>query len=60
MIDLSSASPATLNDFEYTTPPKDITAISVVPPPISTTIDPVASEIGNPAPIAAAMGSSIS
>ena len=41
-------------------PPKDITAISVVPPPISTTIEPVASEIGRPAPIAAAIGSSIS
>ena len=32
-----------------------MTAISVVPPPISTTIDPVASEIGKPAPIAAAL-----
>ena len=40
-------------------PPNDITAISVVPPPISTTIEPVASEIGRPAPIAAAIGSSI-
>ena len=30
-----------------------------MPPPISTTIDPVASEIGSPAPIAAAIGSSI-
>ena len=59
MIDPSKASPATLKDFEYTTPPKDITAISVVPPPISTTIDHVASDIGKPAPIAAAIGSSI-
>ena len=56
---LSIASPATLNDSEYTTPPKDKTAISVVPPPISTTIDPVASDIGSPAPTAAAIGSSI-
>jgi hypothetical protein len=31
----------------------------VVPPPISTTIDPDGSEIGKPAPIAAATGSSI-
>ena len=36
-----------------------MTAISVVPPPISTTIEPVASEIGSPAPMAAAIGSSI-
>ena len=34
-------------------------AISVVPPPISTTIDPDASSTGRPAPIAAAIGSSI-
>ena len=45
--------------MEYTTPPNDIIAISVVPPPMSTTIDPVASDIGRPAPIAAAIGSSI-
>src|SRR5699024_11229845 len=32
---------------------------SLVPPPISTTIEPTASETGSPAPIAAAMGSSI-
>ncbi len=40
-------------------PPNDITAISVVPPPISTTRCPNASSIGSPAPIAAATGSSI-
>ena len=56
----SIASPAIRNDLEKTTPPKDITAISVVPPPTSTIIEPVASEIGRPAPIAAAIGSSIS
>ena len=33
-------------------------AISVVPPPMSTTIVPTASCTGNPAPIAAAIGSS--
>ena len=38
---------------------KVMLAISLVPPPISTIIDPVASEIGKPAPIAAAIGSSI-
>ncbi len=36
-----------------------ITATSVVPPPMSTTIEPRASVTGMPAPIAAAMGSSI-
>ena len=40
-------------------PPKEITATSVVPPPISTTIEPLASETFKPAPIAAAIGSSI-
>ena len=42
-----------------TTPPKDKTATSVVPPPMSTIIDPVGSATGKPAPIAAATGSSI-
>ena len=37
----------------------DKTATSVVPPPISTTIEPVGSVIGIPAPIAAAIGSAI-
>jgi hypothetical protein len=36
-----------------------ITATSVVPPPMSTTIEPRASVTGMPAPIAAAIGSSI-
>ena len=40
-------------------PESDNTATSVVPPPMSTTIEPVGSWIGRPAPIAAAMGSSI-
>ena len=44
---------------EYTMPFKEITATSVVPPPISMTMEPVAVETGNFAPIAAAIGSSI-
>src|SRR6267378_3968728 len=40
-------------------PPRESTATSVVPPPISTTIDPVGSVTGRPAPIAAAIGSSM-
>ena len=40
-------------------PPSEITPTSVVPPPISTTIEPEASATGSPAPSAAAIGSSI-
>src|SRR3954471_2543825 len=40
-------------------PPSEITPTSVVPPPMSTTMEPVASAMGRSAPIAAAMGSSI-
>ena len=40
-------------------PPSERTATSVVPPPMSTTIEPVGSVTGRPAPIAAAIGSSI-
>jgi len=39
--------------------PSEITATSEVPPPISTTMLPVGSSTGSPAPIAAAIGSSI-
>ena len=41
-------------------PPSDNTATSVVPPPMSTTREPVGSVTGRPAPMAAAIGSSIS
>ena len=40
-------------------PPREIMAISVVPPPISTIILPLGSVMLSPAPMAAAMGSSI-
>ncbi|CAB5157188.1 unannotated protein [freshwater metagenome] len=59
IIDWSSSSPPTRIDSDVTIPPSEITATSVVPPPISTTIFPVGSWIGSPAPIAAAIGSSI-
>ena len=55
----SNLSPATFNDVLSTEPPNEITAISVVPPPISTTILPHGLAISIPAPIAAAIGSSI-
>ena len=41
-------------------PPSEMTATSLVPPPMSTIMLPVGSATGRPAPIAAAMGSSIS
>ena len=40
-------------------PPRLMTATSVVPPPMSTTIVATVSSTGSPAPIAAAMGSSM-
>ena len=59
MMAVSILSPPTLTDRAYTISARDKTATSVVPPPISTTIDPVGSVIGIPAPIAAAIGSAI-
>ena len=55
----SNLSPATFIELLTTDPPNDITAISVVPPPISTTMFPHGFAISIPAPIAAAIGSSI-
>jgi hypothetical protein len=55
----SILSPPTRIDCEYTIPESEMTATSVVPPPMSTTMLPVGSVTGSPAPIAAAMGSSI-
>ena len=46
-------------DCDTTMPPSEITATSLVPPPMSTTMLPVGSPTGSPAPIAAAIGSSI-
>ena len=50
--------PAVRTEQLVTTPFIDSTAISDVPPPISTTIEPDASSTGSPAPMAAATGSS--
>ena len=55
----SILSPPTRTDLLKTIPAREMTATSVVPPPISTTILLVGSVIGRPAPMAAAMGSSI-
>lgn len=59
VIAASIRSPATRSDCEVTMPPSEMTATSEVPPPMSTTIEPRGSETGSPAPIAAAIGSSI-
>src|SRR3954462_3546352 len=59
MIASSSSSPPTRMDWETTIPPSEITATSEVPPPMSTTMLPVGSPTGRPAPIAAAIGSSM-
>ena len=50
-------SPATFTDLSQTIPDNAITAISVVPPPISTIILPFGCIISTPIPIAAAIGS---
>src|SRR5919112_1260001 len=59
MIASSNLSPPTRTEPEYTMPPSEITPTSVVPPPMSTTIEPAASATGRSAPMAAAIGSSI-
>src|SRR3954452_2044034 len=45
---------------DTTMPPRERTATSVVPPPMSTISEPEGSDTGRPAPIAAAIGSSMS
>ena len=42
-----------------TTPPSEMTAISAVPPPTSTTMFPTGSWMASPAPMAAAIGCSM-
>ncbi len=59
MMASSSSSPPMRMLVEVTMPPREMTATSVVPPPMSTTMLPVGSWIGRPAPIAAAIGSSM-
>ena len=60
LIFISISSPAILSESLSTIPPNDITAISVVPPPISIIILPIGWSTLSPAPIAAAIGSSTS
>ena len=53
------SSPATRMELFETIPPRDITAISVEPPPMSTIILPSGASTSRPIPIAAAIGSNI-
>ena len=53
----SSSSPAVRIEASQTMPESAITAMSVVPPPMSTIMLPVGLSTGSPAPIAAAIGS---
>jgi hypothetical protein len=55
----SISSPPVRMLCDTTMPPSEMTATSVVPPPMSTIMFPVGSATGSPAPIAAAIGSSI-
>ena len=58
MIAWSKLSPAILMEVETTDPAMEMTATSVVPPPMSTTRLPNGLVTSIPAPIAAAIGSS--
>src|SRR2546430_2667763 len=57
MIASSISSPPTRMLWETTMPPSEMTATSVVPPPMSTIMFPVGSLIGRAAPVAAAPAS---
>ena len=59
MIESLMASPATLIDFLLTMPFKESTAMSVVPPPMSTIMLPFGFSMSMLAPMAAATGSSM-
>ncbi len=53
----SISSPPTRIEVSATSPDSAMTAISVVPPPMSMTMFPVGVSTGRPTPIAAAIGS---
>ena len=58
-IDSSNLLPPTRSDVDTTMPPRAMTAISLVPPPMSMTMLPEGPLMGTFAPIAAASGSSM-
>ncbi len=55
----SILSPAVRSLMQTTMPPNEMTATSLVPPPMSMIIEPAGSVTGRPAPMAAAIGSSM-
>ena len=59
MMASSNWSPAILMEVDSTMPPREMTAISVVPPPMSTIMWPSGLVMSMPAPMAAARGSSM-
>ena len=59
MIASSNLSPAILIEVDSTMPPSEMTAMSVVPPPMSATRLPFGLLMSRPAPMAAATGSSM-
>ncbi|MBP1653789.1 MAG: hypothetical protein H6Q28_345 [Bacteroidetes bacterium] len=59
MMALFISSPATRIDSSFTMPESAMTAISVVPPPMSTIMLPTGASTSRPTPIAAAMGSAM-
>ena len=59
MMASSNLSPPVLMEADSTTPDREMTAISAVPPPMSTTMWPSGLAMSIPAPMAAATGSSI-
>ena len=58
-MDSLSWSPAILMEADSTTPLREMTAMSAVPPPMSTTMWPSGLVMSMPAPMAAATGSSM-
>ena len=57
VIAASILSPATLKEWDVTMPPREMTATSEVPPPMSIIIWPEQELMGIPAPMAAKIGS---
>ena len=57
-VDVEATRPA--RPRSATTPPREMSAVSEVPPPMSTTMLPIGSLMGSPAPMAAAIGCSMS
>ena len=55
----SNLSPPTLMEEDLTTLPREVTSMLEVPAPMSRTMAPLGEKMSMPAPMAAAMGSSM-